>query len=530
MPPIPSTPKLVLVAPTISDGFMTDDMRIMHRFAEVIPMDLGAGGRRGFVGRGVRLARTLALFTYRIVRYRVGAVVFWFASTNVTPLLALVAKGLGTRVVVITGGKDAVYVPELDWGDMGRPWHRRMYGALMRLADVVLPFSDSARDALSANFRPRRMYTLYPAVDTRFFAPRGERSARPRVVTCCYEYTAGNIRQKGLDVFVAAARLLPDVDFLLVGTPADEEARRFAGDVPPNVTIIPRLASRGRYRDVLASSHVYAQFSAHEGFGVSVAEAMATGAIPVVSDRFALPEVVGDAGLVVAYGDVAAAATAIRTAVCAPTPARARARARVAERFAHAERAARLRAELERLVPALARQPLRIELGCGSTGVAGAIGVDARRTVQTSAVCDVQQSCFATGIADEVYSFCVLEHLHDPYKLMHEVVRILKPGGRAYLRVPNLGTFSSHLDTTHRFLADLKIWRGIMEAYFERVTVVPEGTKYRDNPLLTAINWTLVRVFRFHELTQGWTFVCDRPRAVPGRAYTGWWQESEVDA
>jgi hypothetical protein len=34
---------------------------------------------------------------------------------------------------------------------------------------------------------------------------------------------------------------------------------------------------------------------------------------------------------------------------------------------------------------------------------------------------------------------------------------------------------------------------------------------------------------RFYELTQGWTFVCERKRAAPLRAYTGWWQERALD-
>lgn len=531
MPPIPTTPKVLVVAPQFSEGFMRDDLRILHAFVEPIPQELAStpivGGQR--LGRFGRVALNLALYLYRLIRYDVGVVVFWFATTNFVPLLARVAKLLGRHVVVITGGQDAVYVPDIDWGDMKRPEHRARYARLMRLADTVLPFSDSARQEIQTRAEPRRMLTAYPAIDTAFFAPRTS-ERQPMVVTCCYQYGRTNIVQKGLDQFVEVARRLPELTFVVVGDALDDAARSLRANAPANVCFRPRIPTRQGYRDLLAESSVYVQLSAHEGFGVSVAEAMACGCIPVVSDRYSLPEVVGDIGAVVSYGDAGAAADAIRTAVRAPAMERARSRDRIVAHFRRERRAALLRAELTRLMPTLSHPPLRLELGCGSTGVAGAIGVDARRTPQTSAVCDVRYACFRSGIADEVYSFCVLEHLDDPYQLMDEVVRILKPDGRAFLRVPNIGTFSSHLDTTHRFLADLRIWRGMMEAYFESVTVVPEGTKYRDSPLLRAINWVLVHVFHFYELTQGWTFVCARKRAAPRRAYTGWWQEPAADA
>lgn len=527
---IPTTPSVMMVATAISDSFMRDDMRILHQFVQVVPHEIDRlpGPRGGVLGRLVRHAVSVAYFLYRLVRYRVRAVVFWFVPTNYAPPLAMLARLFGVRVLVITGGEDAVYVPDLDWGDMKDPWHQRMFGIVMRRADAVLPFSEASRSEIARSYRPRHMRTAYPAVDSRFFVPAAE-APSPRVVTCCAEYKDRNIVQKGLDQFVETARLLPDVEFVLVGDGVDDAARRLAENAPPNVRFMRRIPGRAAYRDFLAGSQVYAQFSAHEGFGVSVAEAMACGCVPVVADRYSLPEVVGDAGLVVPYGDSAAAAAAIRAALEEGPERRRAARSRVATRFDREERVRVIREELFRLVPELGRQPRRVELGCGSTGIPGTVGVDARRTVQTRAVCDVRHSCFRSGVADEVYSFCVLEHLDNPYELMDEVVRILKPEGRAYLRVPNLGTFSSHLDTTHRFLADLKIWRGIMEGYFESVKVVPTGTKYRDSRLLTAINLLLVHVFRFHELTQGWTFVCTRKRAVPTRYYLGWWQETEPD-
>ena len=56
--------------------------------------------------------------------------------------------------------------------------------------------------------------------------------------------------------------------------------------------------------EILKSSKVYCQLSYTESFCVTLLEAMACGCIPVVTDRDALPEVVGNCGLVVPYGDV----------------------------------------------------------------------------------------------------------------------------------------------------------------------------------------------------------------------------------
>jgi glycosyltransferase involved in cell wall biosynthesis len=60
---------------------------------------------------------------------------------------------------------------------------------------------------------------------------------------------------------------------------------------------------------------VYVQASAHEAFGMAVAEAMLRGCVPVVSDRGALPEVVWDCGVIVPFGDAEATAAGIRAAL-----------------------------------------------------------------------------------------------------------------------------------------------------------------------------------------------------------------------
>ncbi|MEO5952143.1 MAG: methyltransferase domain-containing protein, partial [Chloroflexia bacterium] len=170
---------------------------------------------------------------------------------------------------------------------------------------------------------------------------------------------------------------------------------------------------------------------------------------------------------------------------------------------------------------------VKVDLGCGSVKKPGFLGVDVRPTRATAIVADAMAIPIATGSVDELHASCLLEHFDAPYKVLDEVHRLLKPTGRAVFRLPNLGTYSSHMDTTHRFLADLAIWRSLFEGYFGKVHVEPVGTKYRDSRSLVLVNWALVNVLKWHELAQGWDFVCTEPRTEPTLSYVGWWEETE---
>lgn len=520
----PKPPTVLIVPGASNDSFILDDIRLITRFACAITFLWKSPPGTGTRLRFVTTVRNLAAFSWVLLSTRPAIVVFWFATTP-SLLLALIAKLFRRRIVVITGGWDSVYLPEIHWGQLRGPRQRFAFRTFVWLADAVLPFSDSARNQILATCRAPHVRTVYPAVDTEFFQIRPGQRKR-RVVTCCYQYDESKIIQKGLARLACLARRLPDLEFVVVGNAEGESARQFQAAAPANMSFLPRIPSRSEYRRFLQESSVYTQLSYHEGFGISLAEAMACGCLPVVFDRYSLPEVVGSAGFVVPFADEEAAAFAILSAAEGSEEQRLAARQRVTERFDTRFRYQSLFDELARLVPSLTERVMRVELGCGESSAGGTIGVDLRATPATCLISDVRRTPFASHTVDEVYSYCVLEHLRNPYELLDEVVRILKPDGRAYLRVPNLGTFSAHLDPTHCFLGDLRMWKTILGGYFETIAVIPLGTKYRDSKLLVLINVLLVRLFRFFELTQGWEFVCQAPKREPSQNYIGWWMRS----
>ncbi len=106
---------------------------------------------------------------------------------------------------------------------------------------------------------------------------------------------------------MAAAASLPDVRFVFVGRWHDdaiEELRAIAGD---NVEFTGWLSDEDLHA-IYRRASVYVQASRHEGFGLAVAEAMLAGCVPVVMNVTAMPEVVGDAGMLIDSQDPEAVA------------------------------------------------------------------------------------------------------------------------------------------------------------------------------------------------------------------------------
>lgn len=52
---------------------------------------------------------------------------------------------------------------------------------------------------------------------------------------------------------------------------------------------------------------------------------------------------------------------------------------------------------------------------------------------------------FADGTFDAVVAMMVIEHLYDPFHAFAEVARVLKPGGAAFVNLPNVGSMRCRL-------------------------------------------------------------------------------------
>jgi glycosyltransferase involved in cell wall biosynthesis len=121
---------------------------------------------------------------------------------------------------------------------------------------------------------------------------------------------------KGLVVLIDAMAQVraqaPHAKLQVVGELRDGPARRaIARHGLEDAVIVSGRLDQAAIAELYARAAVVVTPSLFEGFGLPTAEAMACGAPVVVTDGGALPEVAGDAGLVVPAGNPGALATAI---------------------------------------------------------------------------------------------------------------------------------------------------------------------------------------------------------------------------
>lgn len=93
-----------------------------------------------------------------------------------------------------------------------------------------------------------------------------------------------------------------------------------------------------------------------------------------------------------------------------------------------------------------------LNLGANNSRLPDSINVDRIKKENVDIVHDLEMYPypFEPNYADEVHLYHVLEHLTDSIKTIEEIYRILKPGGRLYLRVPHFSSLYAWGDITHK--------------------------------------------------------------------------------
>jgi glycosyltransferase involved in cell wall biosynthesis len=275
----------------------------------------------------------------------------WFASWH-SLFPALACRLLGRPMIITVGGYDTATGPESGYGPRG--WFKNLVTrATMRLAMRLVAVSDfTRRETAALGIDPAKLVFGPLGLDAARYANPGV--AREPVVVTVGGVNTSNLTRKGLEPFVRAAALLPRLRFVLIGAWLDDAITSLRAIATSNVIFTGRLSHEEKVA-WLWRSPVMVQASRHEAFGLSLAEGMLCGAVPVVTGAGALPEVVGEAGVVIATAQPAAIAAGIRQALALGEAGAQLARERVQTHFTTDQR----RVLLGRLVDEVSQRSKR---------------------------------------------------------------------------------------------------------------------------------------------------------------------------
>jgi glycosyltransferase involved in cell wall biosynthesis len=254
--------------------------------------------------------------------------------------------------VLVTGTLDVNYYQSRPW------WHKLAMRRAFALSDANVFVSELERREIPRLFSVRNPFCIPHCVDSSAYSPNGQRG--DSLVCSVAWLQQPNATRKCVAELIHAAALVhevrPDVRFVIAGAKgnfADEAAALVRGLNAESYVQLPGAISKEEKIRLMQECAVYLQPTRYEGFGLAILEAMSCGAPVVTSPRGAVPEVVGDAALLVDGTSPASIADGVLRCLNNPSmrdDLGRRARARAVAEFPYTVRRDKLLALIERLL------------------------------------------------------------------------------------------------------------------------------------------------------------------------------------
>lgn len=300
---------------TLQTSFINVDRKILERHLQVIPL----------IARGVP-----AILKILFAILRSDIVLAWFASTY-SFFLVFFSKFFGKPSIVIAAGVDVAKDKEINYGIWLNPWKAKLVQYALRHADRVLvvdPFLGSEATRL-ADYDGKNIVFIPFGFDSNVWKPSGQKEPFILTVAACEDIW--RLRKKGIDRLLDAAKVMSETRFVIIGLRSELLHSIQMMDLP-NVMILPFIQQEVLIR-YYQRAKVYCQVSYTEGLPNALCEAMLCGCIPVGTTRGGIPTAIGDAGILIPYGDVAAMIEAFQAALAMSPQEGLKARARIIENF-----------------------------------------------------------------------------------------------------------------------------------------------------------------------------------------------------
>jgi glycosyltransferase involved in cell wall biosynthesis len=347
--------KTVLIFYSVRSTFVKKDIEILAAKFDVLEHDFYSPSKAGFILSFI----SQKLFLLKNI-WQAGLLISEFAGYQ-SFLPALFGKLFKKPCLIVVGGTDAHYFPGIGYGN----WQKKFLGAFtawsFKLCTHIAPKHHTLMsfDYSYDTSEPRKqgIYARLPQLKTPYTEiPNGydpvkwkctSTKKKNTFITVANGWEYGFQKSlKGVDLILQVAPKFPDCEFTILGA---DNAGIFQS-VPANVKIVPPVKN-DELIGIFSATEFYMQLSMAEGFPNSICEAMLCECIPIGSNVFSIPEIIGDSGFVLKTRDADALKQLIELARAADRNVlMKKARAKVADNYTLQQRASKLVQLCENLV------------------------------------------------------------------------------------------------------------------------------------------------------------------------------------
>jgi glycosyltransferase involved in cell wall biosynthesis len=271
----------------------------------------------------------------------------WFASVY-SAFIVFFTKIFDKKSVIVIGGVDVAKEPSINYGIWLSWWKTVFVRYAIRNADRILavdPFLISEAKRL-AEYEGSNLVYVPTGYDINYWKPSGQKENFILSVGACED--EWRMMKKGFDKLIEAAELLPQIQFKIIGI-KQGLLEKIKNHIPKNVEAIP-FVEKAELLRYYQRAKVYCQVSYHEGLPNSLCEAMLCECIPVGTDRGGIPTGIGNAGIIIPYGEVKTLVGAFSKAIELPEEIGRKARKRIIDNFPEERRHRELVSIIESLM------------------------------------------------------------------------------------------------------------------------------------------------------------------------------------
>ncbi|MDB5284854.1 MAG: hypothetical protein JWO06_3929 [Bacteroidota bacterium] len=223
-------------------------------------------------------------------------------------LPALFGKIFSKPVLIIVGGTEAHYFPGIGYGNWQKGLLKTFTAFSLRLCSHIVPkhktlmFTDYSYDEKEPS--PQGIYARLPKLKTPYteitngydadkWICNMEKKKRTFITVATGWEFPFQQQLKGIDLIVEIAPFFPDCEFMILGVPDP----KIIITKSSNIKIMP-LAKNEDLASIYSKCEFYLQLSMAEGFPNSLCEAMLCKCVPIGSNVFSIPEIIGDSGFI----------------------------------------------------------------------------------------------------------------------------------------------------------------------------------------------------------------------------------------